>query len=233
MHVLVVDSDRWRAARIGRALRRIRNDVTLAADVQAISAILASGGFKTIVVDASVAGSQAAQFFAALQRSASAARIISLGKPPSMRGALEVEWLRKPVVLREVVRRVGGPAGSDAGAPHLVVAGDLQIDLAGRYMMTGERRMSIGPRECDVIAALIRHSNRWMSRFELSAQVWGREAEYDSRMVQMTILRLRRRLKDLGSAVVIKSHWGDGYTLVPTPTITPPSLPARETQRAA
>jgi two-component system response regulator MtrA len=94
-----------------------------------------------------------------------------------------------------------------------VVLGALEIDdLAFRVVLDGEV-VGLSSTEHRLLSVLARHPGEVMSRMRLLQDVWGYDYLGDSRLVDMAILRLRRRLDDHGSDLVITTVRGEGYRL--------------------
>lgn len=74
----------------------------------------------------------------------------------------------------------------------------------------------------DLLATLMSAQGRFVSRDELGLRIWRSDVEYDSRRVEMTLVRLRRRLKSLGSTTTIQARWGCGYALIAPVVSNPP-----------
>ena len=114
------------------------------------------------------------------------------------------DYLVKPCGLRELLARVrallkraGAAVGQGSVAlPAPVQLGDLSIDLAAREVRRGSEPIELRPKEFELLAALIRHRGRVVSRAELLREVWGYVAGIESRTVETHLAALRQRLGD-------------------------------------
>jgi DNA-binding response OmpR family regulator len=107
------------------------------------------------------------------------------------------DYLVKPCGLRELLARVRAllkRGGSALPAP--VQVGDLSIDLAAREVRRSSEPIELRPKEFELLAALIRHRGRVVSRAELLREVWGYVAGIESRTVETHLAALRQRLGD-------------------------------------
>ncbi len=68
-------------------------------------------------------------------------------------------------------------------------------------MIDGDRRIELTDREAGVFALLARRPPTVVSEHDMLRLIW-RSAASDPRLVEVTVARLRRRLGDLGPAVV-------------------------------
>ncbi len=121
------------------------------------------------------------------------------------------DYVVKPCGLREILARVrallrrapppaGGRDGAGTAARAAVRAsarvGDLTVDFAARTVRRGAVEIALRPKEFDLLAALVRHRGRVVSREELLREVWGYAAGTESRTVETHLAALRQRLGD-------------------------------------
>jgi DNA-binding response OmpR family regulator len=110
------------------------------------------------------------------------------------------DYIVKPCGLREILARVRAllKRTSAAGAEprNMVQVGDLSIDFAARVVRRGAQELALRPKEFDLLAALVRHRGRVVSREELLREVWGYAADSESRTVETHLAALRQRLGD-------------------------------------
>jgi DNA-binding response OmpR family regulator len=128
------------------------------------------------------------------------------------------DYVVKPCGLLEILARVrallkrasSGPAEL---RPELRV-GDLTIDFSARVVRRHTETIALRPKEFDLLAALVRHRGRVVSRTELLRDVWGYAAGSESRTVETHLAALRERLDDDPQAPrYIVTVRGSGYRL--------------------
>jgi DNA-binding response OmpR family regulator len=127
------------------------------------------------------------------------------------------DYLAKPFGLRELLARIRAllrRAGMSRELPetsgHLQV-GHIALDSEARSVHIGEEGIDLTPREYDLLVILAGHPGRTFSRDYLLEYIWGPSFEGSDRVVDTTIVRLRRKLGAEGERVV--SVWGVGYRL--------------------
>jgi len=126
------------------------------------------------------------------------------------------DYMTKPFSLRELMARVRAilrrielltrPAAEEA-AP--VRIDRLAVDpLARRVTVDGEP-VELTVKEYDLLLLLARHPGRSFSRAYLLDHIWGADYEGGDRTVDTHIVRLRRKLGEIGER--ISTVWGVGY----------------------
>lgn len=131
------------------------------------------------------------------------------------------DYVVKPFDPREVMVRIHARLrGGDAPAADssreknehgVAVAGDLRVDLNRYEVWLGRERMSLKPKEIQLIYFLIRNRNLVFSRDQLLEKVWGDVFLVDTRTVDAHVRRLRLVLGAEGSGWVLRTVWGVGY----------------------
>ena len=110
------------------------------------------------------------------------------------------DYVVKPCGLLEILARVRAllkraSGGTAAPRTEFQVA-DLTIDFAARLVRRGDVEITLRPKEFDLLAALVRHRGRVVSRADLLREVWGYAAGTESRTVETHLAALRERLGD-------------------------------------
>jgi len=78
----------------------------------------------------------------------------------------------------------------------------------------GATELTLRPKEFDLLAALVRHRGRVVSRDELLREVWGYAAGTQTRTVETHLAALRERLDDdIQAPRYIVTVRGAGYRL--------------------
>ena len=110
------------------------------------------------------------------------------------------DYVVKPCGLLEILARVRAlmkraGTGGAPGRPEAQV-GDLTIDFGARVVRRDGEEITLRPKEFDLLAALVRHRGRVVSRADLLREVWGYAAGTESRTVETHLAALRERLGD-------------------------------------
>jgi DNA-binding response OmpR family regulator len=126
------------------------------------------------------------------------------------------DYVTKPFNPRALVARVKAvlrraDATTRGGRPFEV--GPLRVDQRRRDAYVGERRLSLRPREFDLLVALARDPGVVLTRDALLEDVWGTDFPGETRTVDVHIAEVRKALAPDGPE--IETARGYGYRLVP------------------
>jgi two-component system OmpR family response regulator/two-component system copper resistance phosphate regulon response regulator CusR len=121
------------------------------------------------------------------------------------------DYLPKPFAMGELMARVNALGRRYLAEPLLNLrTGDLELDLVSHEVYRGRRRIELSPRELMLLKVLLREPGRVFTRTELCESVWERNYEYDEKLVEVYIGRLRMRL---GDPPMIHTVRRVGYTI--------------------
>jgi DNA-binding response OmpR family regulator len=115
-----------------------------------------------------------------------------------------------PVLLahvRALLRRSGGRS------PVPVEVGGLRIDTAARRAFVGEAEVNLTAREFTVLEFLVRRAGQVLTKDEILAGVWDSDFDGESNIVEVYILRLRRKIDDPFDRHSIETLRGAGYRI--------------------
>jgi two-component system alkaline phosphatase synthesis response regulator PhoP len=138
------------------------------------------------------------------------------------------DYVTKPFNPRALVARVKAILRrvdvSQRGARPYEV-GDLRIDPRRREAYVGDRRLTLRPREFDLLAALARDPGVVLTRDMLLEDVWGTDFPGETRTVDVHVAEVRKALAPDGPK--IETARGYGYRLVPPPRPPRPTPTAK------
>jgi DNA-binding response OmpR family regulator len=127
------------------------------------------------------------------------------------------DYLSKPFALEELLARVEvlGRRAAGAEPSDVLTAQDVRMDVRQRRLWRGGEEVAVSPREFEVLQVLMQEPGRTFSRDEICERIWNREHEYETRTVEIFIMRLRKKLDDGRSETLIETVRGAGYRLRP------------------
>jgi DNA-binding response OmpR family regulator len=127
------------------------------------------------------------------------------------------DYLTKPFSPRELVARAQAllRRSRPSGTGPALVRGKLRVDFDAREVSVAGHRLTLTPREFDLLAFLARHPGRAVSRDELLRKVWGYDYLGETRTVDVHVRRLRMKLGE--ERGLIETVTGSGYKFVSPP----------------
>jgi two-component system OmpR family response regulator len=124
--------------------------------------------------------------------------------------SVEALVARVRAVLRRASRSVQPEHAADRGDS--LRAGDLELDEARWTVHRAGVPVELSPTEFRLLAYLMRHQGRVLTRAQLLENVWGWDYAGESQIVETYVSYLRRKLDPLGPPL-IHTQRGVGYSL--------------------
>jgi two-component system KDP operon response regulator KdpE len=114
--------------------------------------------------------------------------------------------------LRAALRRSALPAG---GLSPRVVFGDVEVDLADRWVRRAGEHVHLTPREYELLAELARHPGKVLTHARLLRAVWGVAYQTETHYLRVFMTRLRGKLEsDPSRPRHLLTETGVGYRLL-------------------
>jgi two-component system OmpR family response regulator len=127
------------------------------------------------------------------------------------------DYLTKPFNLAEMaarlevlLRRQQVPAVQKATT---LRAGPLELDLIARKLRRGNEEIVLLPTEYRVLEFMMQHAGRTITRTMLFEAVWGYHFDPGSKLIDVHIGRLRKKIDSLDATTLIQTVRGIGYVL--------------------
>jgi DNA-binding response OmpR family regulator len=220
VRILVVEDEVRLAAHLARALEHGGHNPRVVHDGKVGLVEARDGSYDLVVLDVELPRMDGFEVLKQLRASGVESRILMLtarGETPDKITGLTSgadDYLTKPFAMNELLARVNA-LGRRFVAPtgRTLCVGDLTLKLDDREAWRGELRIELSERECALLKVLMREPGRVFSRTELSERVWEREHEYDTKLVEVFIGRLRKKIDEGASEPLIKTVRHLGYTL--------------------
>jgi DNA-binding response OmpR family regulator len=203
MHILVVEDDVELARQIASALTEAGHDPTVVHDGERGLVKTKATPFDLIVLDIILPGIDGFEVLRHLRAQHLASRVLMLtarGEVKDRVTGLQLgadDYLPKPFAMGELVARVNALGRRYPEEPTLKLrVGDLTLDLASHEVHRGARPIHLSARELMLLKVLMREPARVFTRTELCERVWEHPHEYDTKLVEVFIGRLRRKISD-------------------------------------
>jgi two-component system, OmpR family, response regulator len=124
------------------------------------------------------------------------------------------DYLAKPFAIVELVARIEALLRRPAENQDTVLrVGALELDLLGRTVKRGERRIDLLPREFRLLEYMMRRKDQLLTRAMLFEEVWNYKFVPRSNLVDVHMGRLRRKVDQPGEPPMIHNIRGEGFVL--------------------
>jgi DNA-binding response OmpR family regulator len=217
MRILVVEDDVQLAKQIASALTEAGHDAVIVHNGEKALEKAKETAFDLIMLDIILPGMDGFDILRHLRSQHMASRVLMLtarGEVKDRVTGLQLgadDYLPKPFVMRELVARVNALGRRYPEEPVLNLrVGDLTLDVVNHQVHRGGRRIELSARELMLLKVLMREPGRVFTRTELCERVWEHAHEYDTKLVEVFIGRLRKRI---GDPPLIRTVRYVGYTI--------------------
>lgn len=124
------------------------------------------------------------------------------------------DYVVKPFAFSELLARIRTVLrrGPDRHPESIRIA-DLVIDFHRHRATRNNKRLDLSPKEFLLLWLMARHAGEVLTRTYISEQVWDINFDSDTNIVDVAILRLRKKVDDRFSVKLIHSIRGVGYVL--------------------
>jgi DNA-binding response OmpR family regulator len=221
MRILVVEDEARLARQIASALTEAAHDPIIVHDGERALREATSTLFDLIVLDIILPRMDGFDVLRHLRSQHVSSRVLMLtarGEVKDRVAGLQLgadDYLPKPFAMRELVARVNALGRRYPEEPALNLrVDDLTFDLANHEVNRGTRQIHLSARELMLLKVLMREPGRTFTRTELCERVWEHEHEYDTKLVEVFIGRLRKKI---GDPPLIHTVRYVGYTIRESP----------------
>jgi DNA-binding response OmpR family regulator len=217
MNILLVEDEPQLASHVKRALDRAGHTVSHAASGPAAFELAGSQHVDLAVLDINLPGYDGFEVLTRIRAAGLPIRVLMLtarseiGDRVAGLKAGADDYLTKPFALEELLARVEalGRRGGAVENQSVLQVGELCLDVSKRRVTRKGERVELSPRELEVLQIFMQEPGRTFSRDEICERIWEREHEYDTRTVEIFIMRLRKKL----GTTVITTMRGLGYVM--------------------
>jgi DNA-binding response OmpR family regulator len=221
MRILVVEDEPQLASHIARALTRVGHEVETVHDGAEGLASATRSSHDLLLLDINLPTLDGFTVLRKLREAHNQTRVLLLtargdvtDRVAGLKSGAD-DYLTKPFAMEELLARVE-VLGRRTATPNnstLLQVGDLRMDVVHRKITRGGQAIALSPREFELLQIFLQEPGRTFSREEICARIWEREHEYDTRTVEIFIMRLRKKLDDGRPEPLIETVRGIGYVL--------------------
>ncbi len=220
MRILVVEDERTLAGFIEQALRAEGHAVTVRHDGESGEAAALTGDYALVLLDLMLPGKTGLAVLDAIRSRLPDLPVIVLTARAAIEQKVEGldrganDYVTKPFSFEELLARVRAqlrPPGQRTAS--VLEAASIHMDLRTRRVECDGREVQLTAREFDLLAYLMRHPDQVLSREQILNAVWGFDFDPGTKVLEVYIGYLRRKLGDAGGTDPIETVRGVGYRL--------------------
>ena len=202
MRILVVEDDSKIASFVVRGLKQAGYAADHAADGDTGLAMAESTEFDLAVVDVMLPGLDGLSLVRRLRASKRQLPILFLSAKGSVDDRVKGlesggdDYLTKPFAFSELLARVQAliRRSTQAAESTRLVAGDVTLDLVTREVFCAGNPVELQPREFTLLAFLLRHAGRPVSKTKILEHVWDYSFDPQTNVVDVVMHRLRAKI---------------------------------------
>ena len=220
MRILVVEDERTLAGFIDQALRSEGHAVTVCHDGETGEAAALTGDYALVLLDLMLPGKPGLSVLEAIRSWLPELPVIVLTARAAVEQKVEGldrganDYVTKPFSFEELLARVRAQLRAPGQREASVLeAADIRMDLRTRRVERAGREVQLTAREFDLLAYLMRHPDQVLSREQMLNAVWGFDFDPGTKVLEVYIGFLRRKLGDAESTDPIEPVRGVGVRL--------------------
>ena len=217
MRILYIEDEKYLAEAVIHLLKKEKINVDWTGDGEEGLELALKPNYDVIVLDIMLPGLSGLEILQTVRGRGIKTPIIMLSALNEVEDKIKGleygadDYLAKPFKTAELVARLRAlarrPALVDARVLNFE---DLELNLSERTL----NGIELTDKEAGIFEMLIKTPGSVVTKEQILAHVWGAEAEFEENYVEVYISYLRKKLKNLGSKVEIKTLRNLGYKLV-------------------
>jgi DNA-binding response OmpR family regulator len=219
VQILLIEDDTRLSALVADRLRGEGHTAETAADGDEGLRLASSGRFDMAVVDVMLPGMDGLHVASTLRERGVNTPILMLtardtvdDRVAGLRAGAD-DYLVKPFAFKELVARIDALArrAPRAGEDGTMTVDTVRLDPRARLVTVDGETVDLTAKEFDLLACLMEHRGRVLSRIELKELVWDFSFDAQTKVVDLYVHYLRRKLGPAGD--IIETVRGVGYVV--------------------
>jgi two-component system, OmpR family, response regulator len=220
MRILVIEDEQMLAGFIEQSLRADGHAVTVCHDGPAGEAAALTGDYALVLLDLGLPGKDGLAVLDAIRARLPDLPVIALTARAAVEQRVEGldrganDYVTKPFSFEELLARVRAHLRSPGQRESSVLEADgIRMDLRTRRVARHGHDVRLTAREFEVLAYLMRHPDQVLSREQILNAVWGFDFDPGTKVLEVYIGYLRRKLAGPDDDDPIETVRNVGYRL--------------------
>jgi two-component system OmpR family response regulator len=220
--ILLVEDDAQTAASIGEIVRRDGMDLIHCLSGEAALKQAGEAAIDLLIVDRMLPGMSGVDLVARL-------RAAGIEKPVLMLSALgraehriegldrgADDYLAKPFEPAELIARLRAiyRRTTVQSRQPVLIHGDIEVHVRARTAHRAGRHLALSPKEFELLKYFMENAGNIVTREMLLREVWQLNFDPQTNVIDVNLVRLRRKLEEGCENCVLETVRGQGYRLV-------------------
>jgi len=220
MRILVIEDERTLAGFVEQSLRGDGYAVTVCDDGPSGEAAAITGDYALVLLDLTLPGKDGLEVLRTIRARLPDLPVVALTARTAIEQRVEGldrganDYVTKPFSLEELLARVRAQLRAPGQRESSVLdAAGIRMDLRTRRVQHDGHDVQLTAREFEVLAYLMRHPDQVLSREQILNGVWGFDFDPGTKVLEVYIGYLRRKLAATGKVDPIETVRNVGYRL--------------------
>lgn len=220
MRILLVEDEPSAARILAKGLREESYAVDVAADGERALELTFVNDYDLVILDVMLPRKGGFEVCRELRAAGSAVPVLMLTARDAVEDRVEGldsgadDYLPKPFDFEELLARVRALLRRrPALYPEVINVADLSIDTRARRARRGGRDVELTAKEYALLEYLARRAGEVVGRADIAEHVWDETYDPFSKVIEVFIQRLRRKVDEGHDPKLIRTRRGEGYML--------------------
>ena len=220
MRILLVEDEPNAAMMLAKGLREEAYAVDVAADGERALDQAYVNDYDLIILDVMLPRKDGFEVCRELRAAGYAMPVLMLTARDAVEDKVEGldsgadDYLSKPFEFEELLARVRALLRrKPALYRDVLVVADLSVDTLARRVSRGGRELDLTAKEFALLEYLVRRAGEVVGRADISEHVWDQSYDPFSKVIEVFIQRLRRKIDEGHAVKLIRTRRGEGYVL--------------------
>ena len=220
MNILIVDDERTLANTLSDLLKHYNYSITTAYDGEEGLDHILSGIFDLIILDVMMPKIDGFSLLREIRARGISTPVLMLTAKTEMGDKIyglnmgADDYLTKPFNTQELLARIKALLRRKENFTSDILSfGDLALDRDTLTLTKGEKSVSLGKKEFQILELLMLASGKNIDKERFIEKIWGYDSDAEYNAIEVYVSFLRKKLALINSSVQIKSIRGVGYNL--------------------
>lgn len=222
MRILVIEDEYSLADLIADRLKKEKYQVDIENDGEEGLYSALNGVYSLIILDVMLPNMNGFEILKEIRENDSEVKVLMLTAKAELDDKLTGfsegadDYLTKPFHMEELVARVNTQLRKNSNkVTDYLEVGNLRLNMKNSTItcLDTEESLEIGKKEFELLEYLMQNKNQIISKDQIYTKIWGIDNEIESNNLEAYLSFIRKKLKVIGSNVIIKANRGLGYKL--------------------